>query len=332
VRSAVAEADTRPIPTPTTPVETRDPILLFEQVSKWYGPVIGVNQVTLELRGGITGLVGANGAGKSTLLRLATGQLRPDLGRVSVGGVDAWDWRAKWRVGYCPDVDVFYEDMSGRQFVETMARLCGYSRAEARSRTGAALEVVGMADRANRKVRGYSKGMRQRVKLAQALLHDPPLLVLDEPLSGIDPIGRREFLELFLSLEDRGKCLLVSSHELEELEKLTDHVAIMARGRVAAVGTLAQIRDLLDHHPMSVRIDADRPRELARLLVGSYDVVGLDLESAGGVVVRTRNPRRFFGDFGRLVVEEQLEVRHLEPLDDSAHAILGYLLGGSGKT
>jgi ABC-2 type transport system ATP-binding protein len=194
------------------------PLLLFEQVSKWYGTVLALNQVTLELRGGITGLVGANGAGKSTLLRLATGQLKPTLGAVSIRGVDAWDWRARRLVGYCPDTDAFYEDLSGRQFVLAMARLCGYTRREAASRTEAVLEQVGMTDRADRRLQGYSKGMRQRIKLAQALLHDPELLILDEPLSGIDPIGRQELLELFQSLAREGKCLLISSHELEALE------------------------------------------------------------------------------------------------------------------
>jgi ABC-2 type transport system ATP-binding protein len=308
--------------------------LLFEQVSKWYGPVIGVNQVTLELRGGITGLVGANGSGKSTLLRLATGQLRPDIGRVTLRGVDAWDWKAKRLVGYCPDNDVFYEEMSGYQFVETMARLCGFSARDARRRTEAVIEQVGMAGRCDRRIRGYSKGMRQRIKLAQALLHDPALLVLDEPLSGIDPIGRQDFVELFTSLAAAGKCLLISSHELEELEKLTDHVAIMARGRIAAVGGVLQIRDLLDNHPLAIRIDAPDPRAVATKLLEFPDVVGIELGEAvepgepGHVIVRARNPRKFFTDFGRLVIDEDLDVRRLESLDDSTQAILGYLLGG----
>lgn len=308
------------------------PVLLFEQVSKWYGPVIGLNQVTLELRGGITGLVGSNGAGKSTLLRLATGQLQPSLGRVTVQGVDAWDWRAKALVGYCPDNDAFYEDMPGRDFVRAMARLCGFERDDANRRTEAVLERVGMADRADRKLGGYSKGMRQRTKLAQALLNDPQLLVLDEPLSGIDPLGRQEMLELFRGLAAEGKCLLVSSHELEELERLTDHVAILTRGRIAAVGTVTQIRDMLDDQPLSVRIDSVDSRRLATLLVGKPDVVGVDMESANGIVIRARNPRRFFEDFGRMVVSEKLDITRLEPLDESAHAVLGYLLGGSGKT
>src|SRR5206468_5737104 len=142
-------------------------------------------------------------------------------GRVTVEGVDAWDWRARRLVGYCPDTDVFYEEMSGAQFVEAMARLYGYGRSEARDRAAAAVERVGMAGRADRRLRGYSKGMRQRIKLAQALLADPPLLVLDEPMSGIDPVGRAEFIGLFSRLAESGKCLLVSSHELDELEKLT---------------------------------------------------------------------------------------------------------------
>ena len=324
-----------PVATPHVTPPDRPPLLLFEHVSKWYGTVLALNQVTLELTGGITGLVGANGAGKSTLLRMANGQLKPTLGRVSVRGVDAWDWRARRLVGYCPDADAFYEDLSGRRFVWVMARLCGFTRAEATRRTEMVLERVGMAQRADRKLRGYSKGMRQRIKLAQALLHDPELLILDEPLSGIDPLGRQELLELFQSLAGQGKCLLISSHELEALEKLTNHVAIMARGRVAAVGTLVQIRDLLDDYPLSVRIEIDRPRDLGRLLLGVPEVLAVDVCPKGdspALEVKARNPKRFFEALAQIVIEEQLEVRRVEPLDESAHAILGYLLGGSGRT
>src|SRR5262245_23269617 len=171
---SVPAAQAAPTPHPVTAPTA--PLLLFDHVSKWYGPVIGVNQVTLEIRPGITGLVGANGAGKSTLLRLATGHLRPDLGTVRVFDQDTWRANAKRHIGYCPESDSFYEDMTGRQFVETMARLCGFGRREARRRAGEALEWVGMADRADRRIRGFSKGMRQRTKLAQALLHDPELL------------------------------------------------------------------------------------------------------------------------------------------------------------
>jgi len=312
---------------PSTAHRTPYTVLLFDKVSKWYGPVIGVNQVTLELRPGITGLVGANGSGKTTLLRLASGQIRPDLGGVQVSGRDAWTAQAKRHIGYCPELDTFYEEMTGRCFVETMARMFGYSARDARRRTAETLTLVGMADRADASLGGFSKGMRQRIKLAQALIHDPELLLLDEPLSGIDPIGRRESLELFRELARRGKCLLVSSHELEELEKLTDHVAIMARGRIAAVGTLTQIRDLLDDHPLTIRVSCDQDRRLASALLDLPDVVGVEMQNGAGLLVRARNPRRFFQQLTALILEEDFDVRHLETLDDSTHAVLGYLLG-----
>lgn len=352
--AAPANGVTHSVRTLTVPVRlpvalpAAEPVLVCQRVSKWYGPVIGVNQVTLELRPGITGLVGANGAGKSTLMRLITGHLRPDLGHIEVKGHPSWTAAAKRHIGYCPDVDVFYEEMSGRQFVETMARLCGYSRGDSRQRTGEILDLVGMAGRSERCIRGYSKGMRQRIKLAQALLCDPALLVLDEPMSGIDPVGRLEFVQLFAELARRGKCLLISSHELDELEKLTDHVAIMARGRIAVVGSVAQIRDRLDDHPLTIRIDLDcrkdvapgRGREIAATLLRLADVVAVELLEEEGlngkahekvrVLVRARNPQRFFRDLARLVLEEWYEVCHLETLDDSTQAVLGYLLGARG--
>jgi ABC-2 type transport system ATP-binding protein len=303
------------------------PVLLFEQVSKWYGPVIGVNQVTLELRPGITGLVGHNGCGKTTLLRLAAGQIRPDLGRVSIAGRDAWSAAGKRHVGYCPELDVFYEEMSGRRFVETMARLCGFPGREARGRTEEILQLVGMSDRAARPLAGYSKGMRQRIKLAQALLHEPELLLLDEPLSGIDPIGRRESIALFQELARRGKCLLISSHELDELDKLTEHVAIMSAGRIAAVGPLPRIRALLDDHPLTIRLACEDNRQLAGLLLGLDEVVGLDRAGNDHLFVRARQPQRFFERLNHLVIEEGLELSCLETLDESTEDVLSYLLG-----
>ncbi len=318
--SSVSSPDSRlPIIDPKTPV------LHFHQVSKWNGPVIGINQVSLQLRPGITGLVGPNGAGKSTLMRLAGGHIQPDLGFVRVSGHDAWNVQAKRHIGYCPDVDRFYEEMSGRRFVETMAQLVGFTRRFARQRTAELLKFVGMAHRAEGKLRGYSKGMRQRIKLAQALVQDPQLLLLDEPMSGIDPVGRKEMIELFLQLAKREKCLLISSHELEELEKLTDQVVIVARGRIAAVGTLTEIRDLLDDRPLSIRLCADDNQRLATTLWEMEHVVGIDKEE-NGLVIRARNPKRFFQDLTTLVLEEDFDMQHIETLDDSTHSILEYLL------
>ncbi len=316
----------------------RRPLLVFEHVSKWYGPVIGVNEVSLELPPGITGLVGPNGAGKSTLMKLATGQLRPDLGRVSLQGRIAWHAAAKRHLGYCPETDAFYEEMSGRRFVYHMARLFGFAHGEALDRTELALEEVGMTTRADRRLRGYSKGMRQRIKLAQALVHDPDLLILDEPLNGIDPVGRLEMGRLFRDLAERGKSLLISSHQLEELERLTDRVAVMARGRLIAHGTLTGIRDLFDEHPLAIRVDSDRPRELAAALLGLPAVLGVELGGFAGwngqlagagsptIVVRARNPQQFFPAFTDLVLDEGFDIHHLETLDRSAQAILDYLM------
>jgi ABC-2 type transport system ATP-binding protein len=300
-------------------------------VSKWYGPVIGVNQVTLELKPGITGLVGHNGCGKTTLLRLAAGQLRPDLGRVMIAGHSAWSAQAKLHVGYCPELDQFYEEMSGRRFVQAMARLCGYPRREAFRRVEETLELVGMRGRADLRLAGYSKGMRQRIKLAQALVHDPALLLLDEPLSGIDPIGRRESIALFQELARRGKCLLISSHELDELDKLTDQVAIMAAGRIAAVGALERIRAVLDNHPLTIRLAADANDRLASLLWDLEEVVAMERLDERYLMVRARQPQRFFQRLNQLVIEEHLDVRHLETMDESTVDVLGYLLGASRR-
>jgi ABC-2 type transport system ATP-binding protein len=302
------------------------PLLIFEHVSKWYGPVIGVNEVSLDLPPGITGLVGPNGSGKSTLMKLATGQLRPDLGRVAIQGHVAWHAVAKLHLGYCPETDAFYEEMSGRRFVYHMARLFGFARSDACERTENALKQVGMSGRADRRLRGYSKGMRQRIKLAQALVHDPQLLILDEPLNGIDPLGRLEMGRLFRDLAARGKSLLISSHQLEELERLTDRIAVMARGRLIAHGTLTEIRDLLDEYPLAIRVDSDRPRELAAALLRLPAVLGVELGGGASVVLRARNPQQFFPAFADLVLDENFDVQHLQTLDRSAQAILDYLM------
>jgi len=344
VTAAVAETIARPsFPVPTMdmgrderPSELASPVLLFDHVSKWYGPVIGVNDVTLELRPGIMGLVGANGAGKTTLMRLATGQLRTDLGTVEVRGISTLKAAAKRYVGWCPDADVFYEEMSGRQFVRVMAQLCGFDRREAKRRADEVIELVGMNDAmgggAERTLRGYSKGMRQRIKLAQALVQDPELLILDEPLSGIDPVGRQESIALFHQLARRGKCLLVSSHELEALEKLTDQVIVMARGRIAAVGTLPRIREMFDDVPLAIRIDCSEKRRLSAALLELDDVSGIELGEQATLTVRAANPKRFFKKFAEVVLEEGFDVQHLEILDDSARAILGYLLAGTAHS
>jgi ABC-2 type transport system ATP-binding protein len=301
----------------------------FNHVTKWYGPVIGVNDIHLSLGPGITGLLGPNGAGKTTLIKLLTGQLRPSMGRVLVRGHNAVSAMAKRHMGYCPDVDAFYEEMSGRRFVRTMARLHGMSPRLARERADAALEEVGMSDRADRRLKGYSKGMRQRIKLAQALIHDPDMLIVDEPLNGVDPVGRRELMDLFRGFRDRGKAVLVSSHILNEMETLAERVIFMGRGRVLAIGTLPEIRAMLDEHPLHVRVRAGRTRELAAALIQWPLVRGVELKGDDELTAEVLRPDEFFQRFASLVTEREFDVGSLETTDISAEAIFEYVMSSS---
>ncbi len=302
------------------------PLAEFTDVSKWYGPVIAVNDVALQLTPGITGLVGPNGAGKSTLIKLLTGQLRPSLGQVRVFGRRAWLAAAKSHIGYCPDADAFYEEMSGRSFVQSMARMHGFRGRAAARRSEEVLEQVGMTDRADRPLGSYSKGMRQRIKLAQALVHDPDLLVLDEPLNGVDPIGRTDFINLFTALAQQGKAILVSSHILDEMDKLAQRVLFMCRGRIVASGSLQEIRDMLDDHPFKIRVSADRPRDLAIQLMRVGSVQAVQLEDEGDLLIQVHRPKEFFPAFAAIVADAGLEVDRMRVLDASTEAIFDYLM------
>jgi ABC-2 type transport system ATP-binding protein len=304
-------------------------LLVLDRVTKFYGPVIGVNNISCRVGPGITGLLGANGAGKSTLIKLSSGQLRPSQGTVRIGGHNAWSTAAKHHLGYSPDMSSFYEEMTGFEFVYTMARLHGYPRDEARQRTLYVLEEVGMADRAARRLAGCSHGMRQRIKLAQALVHDPWLLLLDEPLSGIDPGGRREINELLFRLAAQGKTILVSSHILVEIEQLAGSILMMSRGRIIASGTLAEVRGLMKYRPMVVELVAEPARRLAALVAEYPDVQGVEVRD-GSLVVHTRNPDEFFAFVGDLVCRHGITLRRMQTLDAGADAVFEYLQQGRG--
>lgn len=302
------------------------PLCRFAGVSKWYGPVIGLNDVTMDIGPGITGLVGHNGAGKSTLIRLLTGQLRPSLGRVEIRGVQAWSSAAKRWIGYSPDVDSFYEEMSGRAFVRMIARLHGFSGGEARDRTERILEQVGMADRADRRLGSYSKGMRQRIKLAQALVHDPQLLVLDEPLNGVDPVGRVEMIRLFREWAAQGKAILISSHILDELDTLADRILFICRGRLLASGTLAQVRAMLDDYPLKIRVTAPNARRLATQLLELELVRSVELRGASELLLEVQRAKEFFGPLAEIVSRHEIDVERLEVVDASTEAVFDYLM------
>jgi len=303
------------------------PIIEFDGVSKWYGNVIGLNKLTLRIPAGITGLLGPNGAGKSTLLQLATGQLRPSQGTVRVLGRNVWDNPALNRqIGLCPEQDAFYEWMTGRDFVRTCARLSGLGRSAAAA-AEAALARVGMTEHMNRAIRGYSKGMRQRTKIAQALVHGPRVLFLDEPLSGTDPIARHDLVEVIRGLGAAGHTVLVSSHVLHEVQALTPNIALLHRGRLVAEGHVRDIRDLIDQHPHRIVLVGDRPRALAARLAGCDDVAGIQfLDCESGLLVETRQPDAFYSRLPTLAREDGLSLREVYSEDDNLEAVFKYLV------
>ncbi|GAC1472392.1 MAG: ABC transporter ATP-binding protein [Isosphaeraceae bacterium] len=311
-----------------TSVKSLPPIVEFRGVSKWYGNVIGLNKLTLEIPAGVTGLLGPNGAGKSTLLQLATGQLRPSQGEVLVLGQRAWNNPPLNRlIGLCPEQDAFYEWMTGRNFVDTCARLGGLSASAAREATARVLDEVGMSGPADRPVGGYSKGMRQRTKIAQALVHDPLVLFLDEPLTGTDPIARRDLIRTIRRLGAAGKSVVLSSHVLHEVEAVTSRVILINHGRLVAEGHVREIRDLIDAHPHRILLKGENERALAATLIGFADVVGIVLDRpGGGIVVETKSPDAFYGRLAQIALEEGTGISHVESEDDNLDAVFRYLV------
>jgi ABC-2 type transport system ATP-binding protein len=304
------------------------PVVEFHEVSKWYGNVIGLNKLTLHVPPGVTGLLGPNGAGKSTLLQLATGQLRPSQGAVRVLGQSVWDNPALNRlIGLCPEQDAFYEWMTGRDFVRTCARLSGMGRGEASDAADRAMDQVGMTENMNRAVRGYSKGMRQRTKLAQALVHGPRVLFLDEPLTGTDPVARREIIDVIRGLGDAGCSVLVSSHVLHEIQSLTQRIVLLHRGRLVAEGHVREIRDLIDKHPHRIILVCERYRDLAAKLATEPDVDGIKfLDRESGLLVETRQPDAFYARLPGLSLSDGLALREVYSEDDNLEAVFKYLV------
>lgn len=299
----------------------------FRSVSKWYGNVIGLNNLTLRLPAGVTGLLGPNGAGKSTFLQLATGQLRPSQGEARVLGQAAWGNPGLNRfVGLCPEQDAFYEWMTGWDFVYTCARLTGLGRLQARRGTERALEQVKMTPHMGRAIRGYSKGMRQRTKLAQALVHDPQVLFLDEPFSGTDPIARHELMEFIARLGAEGRSVVVSSHVLHEVQAVTPNIVLLNRGRLVAEGQVRQIRELIDRFPHRIVLACDDYRALAARLLLFDDVEGVKvMAKEGRILVETHTPDAFYGRLPTLAAEGSV-VREVYSEDDNLEAVFNYLV------
>ena len=308
----------------------KSPAVLIDQASKWYGQVIGINDVSLAIDGGVTGILGPNGAGKSTLFKLLMGRLKPSQGSVRLFGVDPWSNTAPYRrVGYVSESERLYDWMTGLDFVTTLARLHGMTREEATERSAHVLDFVGLSDVMHKELGKYSKGMRQRVKIAHALVHDPDLIILDEPLQGCDPIARTSVMSVIRELGNQGKTVLVSSHILEEIERITEQIVILHNGRLLAIGNLHAIRDLLDKHPHRILIRCEDPRSLANLFIKEDPVYGVRFPSEGELEIQTNNLSAAHSVLPSIIVQSKQAISTIENPDDNLESLLGYLIGGA---
>jgi ABC-2 type transport system ATP-binding protein len=304
--------------------------IVFDNVSKFYGDILGVNRVTLAIPPGITSLVGPNGSGKTTLMNLMTGLLRPTRGNVSVLGIPTDEPDELFRkVGYCSQFDSFPRGLTGREFVRSFLMVSGYQRSQAEDLTEKAMERVDLLPAADRKIGAYSKGMRQRIRLAQSIAHEPSVLILDEPLNGLDPMVRAETIALFRQLAAEGMHLVISSHILHEVDMMSDRVVLLNNGYVVAEGAVHGVRDEMDvEHPMQILIRCDQPSLLAARMFRSDEVVEARLhEDRHGLFVKTRNPDRFYLLLNEVVSLGEVNVESVAPVDDDLSAVYDYLIG-----
>lgn len=307
-------------------VGTGETVIAARRLSLWYGQVIGVNDISLDIGKGVIGLLGPNGAGKSTFMKLLTGQLKPSTGTVAVGGEILWNNPNVFsRLGFVPEQDAFYEEMTGLGFVTYLTRLQGFDAAEAEQRAMASLKRMDLEKQQNRRISEYSKGMRQRVKIAQALAHDPDILLLDEPLNGTDPIGRRAIIELIKELGEAGKTVIVSSHILHEVEHMTTNIVLINKGRIVADGNIYRIREMIDEHPHRIFVDASDSRALAALLAKYDDVVSIEFAD-GGIHVATRAPDACYTRIPALALEHNLQIHRIASPDNNLMAVFRYLV------
>ncbi len=308
--------------------------IVFENVSKFYGEVLGVNRVNLTLPPGVTSLVGPNGSGKTTLMNLVTGLVRPTQGRVSVLGLTPDQPEEFFRhVGYCTQFDSFPKGVTGFEFIHQSLQLRGLKRSDAARLATEAIDRVAMGEAAHRRVAGYSKGMRQRMRLAQAMAHHPTVLVLDEPLNGLDPMARSESIALFEALGKQGMHVVISSHVLHEVDKISDQVVLMSFGYVVAEGQIRGVRSEVKEHPMQILVRCSNPSFLASRLFSQDHVVEAKLNNDGkGVLIRTKDAGQFYHLLNKIVVEEGFAVDTVAPNDDDVNSVYQYLIGSGRGT
>jgi ABC-2 type transport system ATP-binding protein len=306
-----------------------DTLIVFDNVSKFYGEVLGVNRVHLSIPPGITSLVGPNGSGKTTLMNLMTGLLQPSQGSVRILGISPYQPEQLFRhVGYCTQYDSFPKGFNGRQFLYSYLRVHGYDHDTARRRSEQAIERVGLLDAAHRKIAAYSKGMRQRIKLAHAICHEPRVLVLDEPLNGLDPIARAEMIALFRDLAERGQHVIISSHILHEVDLISDQVILLNEGYVVAEGDIRCVRSEMEKHPLQVLIRCDRPALVASRVFEQDSVVEVKLhDDRGGLLVSTKDADQFFLRLNKVILDNDLRIQAVTPADADVHAVYQYLIG-----
>ncbi|MFN7961831.1 MAG: ABC transporter ATP-binding protein [Thermoanaerobaculia bacterium] len=309
-------------------------LLVFDNVSKFYGEVLGVNRVNLSLAPGITGLVGPNGSGKTTLMNLATGLIQPTQGTLTVRGIPTSDPERLFRlVGYATQFDSFPPGLTGRQLISRYLEVHGYPRSVAQELTQAAIARVGLSEAADRRVGGYSKGMRQRIKLAQAIAHDPPVLILDEPLNGLDPMARAEAIQLFQALAEAGRHVLLSSHILHEVDLISDRVVLVSSGYIVAAGEIEGVRTEIHDHPIQIYVRCREARHLAARLFESDHLVEVTLhEDLQGLNARTRDADRFYLTLNELAASGEVTIEGLGPADEDVQAVYSYLITEEGAS
>ncbi|MGB4705475.1 MAG: ABC transporter ATP-binding protein [Candidatus Saccharicenans sp.] len=304
-------------------------VIEARNLSRWYGNILGISEINLDINQGITALLGPNGAGKSTFMKIITGQLKPSLGQVRIFGQPVWNnFRLFRRLGFCPEADAFYEDLNGMEFLTGLLRLCGFSREESEVRARRALETVELQAASLRPIRSYSRGMRQRLKIAQAFAHDPDILILDEPLNGLDPLSKRRIIKLIKEFRAAGRTIVVSSHVLPEVEALTSEIILIHHGKILARGDVHFIRELLDTHPHKIRIQSPAFRLLARLLAVEDYILNITFEpERQAVVFETHHRDHFFNRLNELLLEHGLDIEEITSPDDSLQAVFDYLVG-----
>ncbi|MCC6857727.1 MAG: ABC transporter ATP-binding protein [Bryobacterales bacterium] len=308
--------------------------IVFEDVSRFYGEILGVNHVNLSIPPGVTSLVGPNGSGKTTLMNLMTGLIQPTQGAIRVLGIPPTHPDQLFlRTGYCTQFDAFPKGFTGYEFVYSYLRVHGKSHKEADRLALEALERVNMTEAAGRNVAAYSKGMRQRIKLAQAIAHNPRVLVLDEPLNGLDPMARAETIALFREWAAEGRHVIVSSHILHEVDRISDQVILMSHGYVVAEGEIQGVRSEVKEHPMQVLVRCDRPGALAaRLFEQDHVVEASILEDGRSLSIRSRDADSLYLLLNRVVLEAGLEVESVAPGDEDVNSVYQYLIGHEGGT